>query len=178
MAASSNLEVIGPAATYVKPVLQGTLWGLQVIKPLRAVTALIGTLVETIGTDRKETPFNVLVTGRGGNVVYPAGARSVTMSTPGGLSALNWPDKDKDDTLDYGFEVGGFASDDSVLSSEVFVDAGTVSIVSHDLLPGTNRTVTRIEGGMPDETAKVRIRTYMASGQDVDQTITMKIGER
>ena len=92
--------------------------------------------------------------------------------------ALNWPEKDPDDILDYGFAVKGFDEGDQIETSAIEVTQGGIQIVSHGIVPGTTETTTRLSGGTAGETASVRIRTTMTSGQRVDQTINIPIAER
>lgn len=89
-----------------------------------------------------------------------------------------WPDKDPDDVLDYGLTITGLGADDYIVSTTATVLTGTVVVQTHAPVANTTSTITRLMGGAPEETASVRIRSQMASGQRVDQTMTLKVAQR
>lgn len=92
---------------------------------------------------------------------------------------LPWPDKDPDDILDYGYAVEGFDDDDALTESIATVTQGGVTIVAHTVVTTSPPvTKTRLRGGTDGETSMVMIRTTMASGQQVDQTLSFRIASR
>ena len=104
--------------------------------------------------------------------------------------AKNWPVKDPQDVLDYGFNWSPLIAqspdvddDDQIASTTAIVIEGTVEVESHDVgnVPDANDgqgTVTWLSGGTAGETCLILMHIVTVGTREIDQTMKIKIKER
>lgn len=94
----------------------------------------------------------------------------------------NWPAKDPNEVLDYGFDWSaripqGIEGDTIVTFTSTVVE-GTVVVDDSLSSPDSLQTVTWLSGGADGETCKVELRITTALGRTLDETMTIKIKSR
>lgn len=91
----------------------------------------------------------------------------------------NWPAKDPNEILDYGFDWSPRGLDgDTIVSFTSSVVEGTVVVDDSSFSPTSFTTVTWLSGGAEGETCKVLLRLTTALGRTLDETMTIKIKSR
>lgn len=91
----------------------------------------------------------------------------------------NWPAKDPNEILDYGFDWSPRGLEgDTIVSFTATVQEGTVVVDDSSFSPTSFTTVTWLSGGVDGETCKVLLRLTTVLGRTLDETMTIKIKSR
>lgn len=91
----------------------------------------------------------------------------------------NWPPKDPNEVLDYGFDWSlRDLEGDTILTFTSTVTEGTVVVGDSVFSPDSLKTITWLSGGLDGETCKVELRITTALGRTLEQTVPIKIKSR
>jgi hypothetical protein len=93
--------------------------------------------------------------------------------------SISWPDIDPQDVLDYVFDWTKMINDpaDGLSSTTAVVSSGTVTIDSHAVIAGTQKTVTWLsDAQVGDINIVLHVVTNM--GREIDQTMLVRCAQR
>jgi hypothetical protein len=91
------------------------------------------------------------------------------------MSTLRWPDKDKDEVLDYTIDWSARLATDTIATSTWFLDTGiTATMDSFD----TTSTTIWLQGGTDGVKYLCLNRVTTSGGRTMDQTVALKVKEK
>jgi hypothetical protein len=88
----------------------------------------------------------------------------------------HWPHKDPDETVSYRVDWSDRLGDDTIATSDFTVVSGNVQVVA-DVDSPTTASVA-LSGGSEGEVCEILNRITTADGQEMDQTIMLRIRKR
>jgi hypothetical protein len=91
------------------------------------------------------------------------------------VTALNWPDKDPDEVLDYGLDWSARILTDTISTSTWTVPTGLTGTTESNT---TTVTVVWLSDGAVGSTYEVLNRIVTAAGRTMDQTVRIRIKEK